>query len=78
LFFKHQTNHPNIDEFLKRKHRTNPIPSLTDMKLIGFSGKREIPIITNDCDLTFFAEELLKEGLSNRIFDFAKLEIYNN
>lgn len=48
------------------------------MNLIAFSKEKGYPIISNDYDLTFFAEELLKKRLCSEIFDFRDLDIYNN
>ena len=77
-FFKELKNHPKLGEFLKKKKRYNPLPSIEDMNLIAFSKEKEYPIISNDYDLTFFAEELLKKRLCSEIFDFRDLDIYNN
>lgn len=35
-------------------------------------------LISNDYDLTFFADELFEKNLSNRIFGLKELDIYNN
>ena len=45
---------------------------------MAFSKENECPIITNDYDLTFFADELFEKGLTNRIYNFNDLDIYNN
>lgn len=77
-FFKKLKNNPRINEFLNKKNRSNPIPSYEDMSLITFSKEMGCPIISNDADLTFFSDELYKKGLSDKIFNFNELEIYNN
>lgn len=77
-FFKELKHHPNINEFIKRKNRRDTIPSFEDMAIIAFSKEMKIPIISNDADLTFFSNELYEKGLSDKIFNFSELEIYNN
>ena len=70
--------HPLIKAFLKAKHKTKIVPSFEDMALIAYSKEKNIPIITNDKDLTFFAEELIKRKLSCEIIALQDLDIYNN
>lgn len=48
------------------------------MELIAFSKDIKSPIISNDYDITFFADELFEKGLSDRIYNFLDLDIYNN
>lgn len=77
-FYEELESHSRLDEFLKKKNRANPKPSFEDMGLITFSKETGYPIITNDYDITFFGEELYQKGLSWKIFNFNKLEIFNN
>jgi len=77
-FFKGLEKHPLIKEFLKAKHKTHIMPSFEDMSLIAYSKEQNIPIITNDKDLTFFARELIKQNLSGEIFALKDLDTYNN
>lgn len=67
-FFKNINDKSKLNEFLNIKGRNDPIPSRTDMELIAFSKDISSPIISNDYDITFFAEELFKENLSDDIF----------
>ena len=63
--------------FLKAKHKNKVLPSKEDMELIAFSKKRKSPLISNDYDITFFANELYKKHLSHQIFNLKELTIYN-
>ena len=54
------------------------MPSFEDLGLMAFSKEENQPIISNDNDFTFFAEELFKKGLTNKIFNFNNLDTYNN
>ena len=56
-----------------RKHTDVLNPSIEDKKLILFSKDKECPVISNDLDLTFFQEELLKRNLVHEIIDFASI-----
>ena len=78
IFFEELINHPNLEKFLKLKKRDTSVPSKVDITLMAFSKENECPIITNDYDLTFFADELFEKGLTNRIYNFNDLDIYNN
>ena len=77
-FFKGLEYHPLIKEFLRLKQKTSPIPSFEDIGLIAYSKQKGHPIITNDRDITFFCEELVKNKLSGEIFALQDLDIYNN
>ena len=77
-FFKSLINHPKYDEFSKKKNRDTTIPSFEDLGLMAFSKDKEYPIISNDNDLTFFADELYEKDLTNEIFNFNDLDTYNN
>lgn len=75
-FFQNLITHPKYKEFLKKKKRTTP--SFEDIGLMAFSKDKGCPIVSNDNDLTFFAEELYEKSLTNKIFNFNDLDIYNN
>ena len=68
-------NLDNIDEYFMRKHTDVLNPSIEDKKLILFSKDKEYPIISNDLDLTFFHEELLKRNLVHQIIDFKSINL---
>lgn len=77
-FFENIGNKQKLNEFLTKKRRNDPVPSRTDLELIAFSKDIETPIVSNDYDITFFADELFKRKLSCKIYDFMDLNIYNN
>ena len=68
----------NIDEntlkkFLRNKDRNTPVPADGDLLLMAFSKKLQSPIVSNDNDFTFFANELFKQNLSSEIISFESL-----
>lgn len=67
-----------LNEFLTIKRRESPIPSEVDLELIAFSKDMDFPIISNDNDITFFAEELYENGFSSKIYNFRDLDFYYN
>jgi len=67
-----------LEEFLTKKRRNAPVPSQVDLELIAFSKDIESPVVSNDYDITFFADELLKRHLSDKLYHFTDLEFYNN
>ena len=67
-----------LNEFLTIKRRESPIPSEVDLELIAFSKDMDFPIISNDTDITFFAEELYENGFSSKIYNFRDLDFYYN
>ena len=77
-FFDKLDVHPQKQHFLNLKKRDKLMPSDIDIKLIAFSKEMESILISNDYDLTFFADELFEKNLSNRIFGLKELDIYNN
>lgn len=77
-FFEEVIQHPKFDEFTKKKKRDTTIPSFEDLGLMIFSKDKKQPIISNDNDLTFFADELFEKNLTDKIFNFNDLDIYNN
>ena len=72
------SNDPKIKNFLKKKRRDTLMPSFEDLGLMAFSKDKEYPIISNDNDLTFFADELYQKKLTHLIYNFNNLDIYNN
>ena len=68
-------NLKNIGEYFIRKHTDVLNPSIEDKKLIIFSKDKKCPIISNDLDLTFFQEELLKRNLVHKIIDFKSINL---
>lgn len=66
-------NLDNIDKYFMRKHTDVLNPSIEDKTLILFSKDKECPVISNDLDLTFFKEELLKRNLVHEIIDFTSI-----
>ena len=77
-FLNDLENHPLIDDYLNSKHKSSAVPSFEDMALIAYSKEKNCPVTTDDKDLTFFAEELLKKNISGEIFALQDLDIYNN
>lgn len=77
-FFDQLNTHPKFNKFLKKKKRSTPAPSFEDLGLMAFSKDKGHPIISNDNDLTFFADELYKKNLTGKIYNFNDLDTYNN
>lgn len=77
-FFNQLINHPKLNAFMKKKKRITPVPSFEDLGLMAFSKDKSCPIISNDNDLTFFADELHEKGLTDKIYNFNNLDTYNN
>ena len=77
-FFENIEDEEKLKEFLTKKGRKNPVPSRTDMELISFSKEIKSPLISNDKDIVFFADELLERKLSYKIFNFMELDFYSN
>lgn len=76
-FFKNYNDIEKMNIFLGLKNRDSPLPSEVDLKLILFSKYMEAPLISNDYDITFFAEELFSNNLSYRIYDFKSIGYCN-
>lgn len=66
-----------MNNFLKLKNRSNPLPSNEDLKLILFSKYKNAPLISNDYDITFFVDDLLESNLAYDIFEFKSISYYN-
>lgn len=64
-----------MQNFLKLKNRSDQLPSDEDLKLILFSKHKKAPLISNDYDITFFAEELLENSLAYNIYEFKSINI---
>ena len=72
----------NLDDyklkgFLAKKKKSNPLPSKIDIKLIGFSKESNSILISNDYDITYFASELFKKGLSGKIYNLKDICVNN-
>lgn len=52
-------------------------PSDEDMMLILFAQDNQAPLISNDWDITFFAEELINENLAYEIVNFKDVSYPN-
>ena len=52
-------------------------PSDEDMMLILFAKYKQSPLISNDWDITFFAEELYTKNLAYEIFNFKDISYPN-
>ena len=62
-----------LKEFLRNKNRNTPIPADGDLLLMTFSKKIQSPIVSNDRDFTFFADELYNQNLAHEIISFESL-----
>lgn len=77
-FFENIADNRILEEFLVKKGRDDPIPSDVDIEIIAFSKDMGSPVVSNDYDITFFADELFEKDLSNRLYHFTDLDFYNN
>lgn len=66
-----------LDEFLDLKNTDKLSPSDEDMMLILFAQDNQAPLISNDWDITFFAEELINENLAYKIVNFKDISYPN-
>ena len=62
-----------LEKFLKNKDRNTPVPAEGDLLLMAFSKKIRSPIVSNDKDFTFFANELYMQNLTSEIISFESL-----
>lgn len=76
-FFMEFDDVEKMNNFLKLKNRSNPLPSNEDLKLILFSKYKNAPLISNDYDITFFVDVLLESNLAYDIFEFKSISYYN-
>lgn len=76
-FFKNFNDKEKINEFLTLKNAENLSPSDEDLMLILFARDIKAPLISNDWDITFFAEELANENLAYIIVNFKDLSYPN-
>lgn len=77
-FFNMLEIHSKSQKFLNLKKRDTFKPSKEDINLIAFSKEIGSVLISNDYDLTFFADELYEKKLSGKIFSIRELNIFNN
>lgn len=76
-FFKNFNDKEKINEFLTLKNTESLSPSDEDMMLILFAMDNKAPLISNDWDITFFAEELANENLAYIIVNFKDISYPN-
>ena len=69
-FFKNFNDEEKMNDFLSLKNTEKLSPSDEDMMLILFARDKKAPLISNDWDITFFAEELTNENLAYIIINF--------
>lgn len=69
-FFKNFNDKEKLNDFLSLKNTENLSPSDEDMMLILFARDNKAPLISNDWDITFFAEELSNKNLAYIIVNF--------
>ena len=77
LFFTNFDDEYKLNEFFNLKNTDKLSPSDEDMKLILFAMEKEVPLISNDWDVTFFSEELINENLAYNIINFKDLSFAN-
>lgn len=77
LFFKNFNDKEKIKEFLTLKNSKKLSPSDEDMTLILFARDITAPLISNDWDITFFAEELVTNKLAYTIVNFKDISYPN-
>lgn len=66
-----------LNEFLDLKKTDKLSPSDEDMMLISFAKDKQMPLISNDWDITFFAEELINRKLACEIVNFKDISYPN-
>ena len=66
-----------LNEFLDLKKTDELSPSDEDMMLILFAREEQVPLISNDWDITFFVEELINENLAYEIVNFKDISYTN-
>ncbi|MBM4240878.1 MAG: hypothetical protein FJ150_04355 [Euryarchaeota archaeon] len=66
---------PTMMEHLKRKGTTSPVPSYEDMVLLCYSADYNVPVVTNDSDLTDFSDELSKNNICFGIINLSNPNI---
>ena len=76
-FFMNFNDKEKLDEFLDLKNTDKLSPSDEDMMLILFAQYNQAPLISNDWDITFFAEELINENLAFEIVNFKDISYPN-
>ena len=76
-FFMNFNDKDKLNEFLDLKNTDELSPSDEDMMLILFAKYKQSPLISNDWDITFFAEELYTKNLAYEIFNFKDISYPN-
>ena len=73
-FFDEYNDEIKLKEFYARKHSTSLNPSKVDLMLMAISKDIEMPLISNDYDITFFSEELKDKDLVGEIISFNSIK----
>jgi hypothetical protein len=76
-FFMNFNDKNKLDEFLNLKNTDKLSPSDEDLMLILFAKDHQIPLISNDWDITFFVEELVNTNLAHEIINFKDISYPN-
>ncbi len=76
-FFMNFNDEEKLNEFLDLKKTDKLSPSDEDMMLISFAKDKQMPLISNDWDITFFAEELINRKLACEIVNFKDISYPN-
>jgi hypothetical protein len=76
-FFMNFNDKDKLNEFLNLKNTNMLSPSDKDMMLILFAKDKQIPLISNDWDITFFVEELVDKNLAHEIVNFKDISYPN-
>ena len=76
-FFMNFNDKEKLNEFLDLKKTYELSPSDEDMMLILFARDEQVPLISNDWDITFFVEELINENLAYEIVNFKDISYPN-
>jgi hypothetical protein len=76
-FFMNFNDKDKLNEFLNLKNTNILSPSDEDIMLILFAKDKQIPLISNDWDITFFFEELADKNLAHEIVNFKDISYPN-
>ena len=73
-FFDEFCDESKLMEFYARKHTNSFNPSKEDLMLMALSKDLNIPVISNDYDITFFSDELHEKNLVGDIISFSSIQ----
>lgn len=76
-FYMNYNDKNKLNEFLNLKNTNKLSPSDEDMMLILFAKDNQLPLISNDWDITFFVEELVDKNLAHEIINFKNISYPN-